>query len=213
VHGQRKDGSEVAVAISLSAICIREQWHAVGIVRDETEQQAREDELRRLATTDPLTELFNRRHFLARMEQELERLQRYAEPTALLMMDLDEFKQVNDTRGHAAGDAVLRHFAVVARHALRKIDLLGRLGGEEFGALLPGTDLEGAHLLADRLRQVVADSPATTMAGMIRITVSIGVTLFMPTDLSSDTILARADRALYRAKDQGRNRVETELTP
>jgi diguanylate cyclase (GGDEF)-like protein len=94
---------------------------------------------------------------------------------------------------------------------LRKVDLLGRLGGEEFAALLPGTDPEGAQLLAERLRQTIASSPAHTAAGLVGVTISIGVTLFALTDSAADTVLARADRALYRAKDQGRNRVEADI--
>jgi len=183
--------------------------YLVVIVQDITERKALEMELRRLATTDPLTDLANRRHFLAQVDLELELLQRYAKPAALLMIDLDHFKQVNDAYGHAAGDAVLRHFAAIARRILRKVDLLGRLGGEEFAALLPGTDAEGAQQLAERLRQTVADSQVHTVSGgAIQVTISIGVTLFALTDANADTVLARADRALYRAKEQGRNRVE-----
>ncbi len=213
LHALRRDGVEIAVAVSLSAIHLEGEWHAVGIVRDETERQAQERELRRLATTDPLTGLANRRHFLAQVERELERFQRYAEPVALLMLDLDHFKQVNDRYGHAAGDTVLQHFAAVAQNALRKIDILGRLGGEEFAALLPDTRIEGARRLAERLRRTVADSPAVSPTGEVRFTVSVGLTLLAPGDRDAGAILTRADRALYRAKDRGRNRVEVEEPP
>ncbi|MCB1765447.1 MAG: PAS domain S-box protein [Candidatus Competibacteraceae bacterium] len=211
MHARRKDGTEIAVAISLSAVRIQNQWHAVGILRDETERQAREQELKRLATTDHLTGLANRRHFLGQMALELDRFKRYAKPTALLMLDLDHFKQVNDTYGHAAGDAVLQHFASITLKVLRRTDLVGRLGGEEFAALLPDTDLDGALHLAERLRWALANLPMPAEEGTkIALTVSIGVTLFLPADLDANVILIRADQALYRAKQTGRNRVEVE---
>ena len=209
----RQDGRIVYTVLSVR--CVRNPdgspSHFVAMMQDITERKVLELELRRLATTDPLTELSNRRHFLAQVEQELARFKRYAKPTALLMLDLDHFKRVNDAYGHAAGDTVLRHFSAIARKTLRQIDLLGRLGGEEFAALLPGADFEGAQQLAERLRRIVAESPVTTASGIIQVTVSIGVTPFAPTDAAADAILGRADRALYRAKNQGRNRVAIEL--
>lgn len=209
----RRDGGVVYTVISVR--CVRLPSGApdylVVIVQDITERKVLELELRRLATTDPLTDLANRRHFLAQLALEVNRLQRYSNPAALLMIDIDHFKRVNDRYGHAIGDSVLRHFAATARQVLRKVDLLGRLGGEEFAVLLPGTDPEGAQQLAERLRQTIASSPARTAVGSIGITVSIGITLFAPTDLTADAVLIRADRALYRAKSQGRNRLETDL--
>lgn len=205
----RRDGGIVHTVVSMR--CVHSPNgspdYLVVIVQDITERKALELELRRLATTDPLTDLANRRHFLAQVDLELELLQRYAKPAALLMIDLDHFKQVNDAYGHAGGDAALRHFAAVARQILRKVDLLGRLGGEEFAALLPGTDLDGARQLAERLRQTIADSWVHTASGPIGVTISIGVTLFTPADPDASAVLARADRALYQAKKQGRNRV------
>jgi diguanylate cyclase (GGDEF)-like protein/PAS domain S-box-containing protein len=211
----RHDGGIVYTVLSVRIVRNPDgsPLHFVAMVQDITERKALELELRRLATTDALTDLDNRRHFLAQVTQELARFKRYAKPTALLMIDLDHFKRVNDTHGHAAGDAVLRHCATVARQILRKVDVMGRLGGEEFAALLPGTDGNGARLLAERLRQIIADSPTPAAGGLIEVTASIGVTLFALSDAAADTVLARADRALYRAKDQGRNRVEIELPP
>ncbi|AVZ78807.1 hypothetical protein C3497_04585 [Zoogloeaceae bacteirum Par-f-2] len=181
------------------------------LYRDITERKTRERELHRLATTDLLTGLPNRRYFLERVEQELGRLRRFGTPAALLMMDIDHFKQVNDLYGHPTGDAVLRHFAEVAGGNLRRIDLLGRLGGEEFAALLPGTDADGARLLAERLRLKIADAPCVAGKKRVKVTVSIGITLLHAGDTGSDRPLARADAALYRAKRAGRNRVEAEL--
>jgi diguanylate cyclase (GGDEF)-like protein/PAS domain S-box-containing protein len=215
LRARRKDGREIAVAMSLSAVHIQDERYIVGVVRDETERQAREQELHWLATTDPLTGVANRRHFVGRLKHELAQFQRFGRPAALLMLDLDRFKQVNDTHGHASGDAVLRHFANIALHTLRQVDMLGRLGGEEFAALLPGTSPEGAQQLAERLRQTLAASPIAVKnenSEKISCTVSIGITLFSSSDSVIDTILSRADQALYRAKDQGRNRVEIEAS-
>jgi diguanylate cyclase (GGDEF)-like protein/PAS domain S-box-containing protein len=212
VHARCKDGTEIAVSISLSAVRIRDQWHAVGILRDETARQAQERELKRLATTDHLTGLANRRHFLGQIMLELERFKRYGKPVALLMLDLDHFKQVNDTYGHAIGDVALQHFASIALTVLRRTDLIGRLGGEEFAALLPDTNLDGAFHLAERLRWALSSLPAPGGEEReVRLTVSIGVTPFLSMDSDVNVILIRADQALYRAKQSGRNRVEVEM--
>jgi diguanylate cyclase (GGDEF)-like protein/PAS domain S-box-containing protein len=183
----------------------------IGTVQDITEAKKMEFELRRLATTDTLTGLPNRRYFIERMEQELERFHRYHKPVAVLMLDLDHFKQVNDRYGHAQGDAVLCHFAELVKDTLRKIDLVGRLGGEEFAILLPDTDAEGAELYAERLRGRVEESPCQGEQGSIPFTVSIGLTLFLEQDKGCDPPLARADGALYSAKEKGRNRVECHI--
>ena len=207
------NGEERVVEVHASPILLRGQSILFAIIHDITKRRALEQEMRRLATTDPLTGLVNRRFFFNQVTRELERFRRYAKSAALLMLDLDSFKRINDTRGHAAGDAVLQHFAIVARQSLRRVDVVGRLGGEEFAALLPGTDAAGAVQLAERLRQAVAERPADIETGSLAYTVSVGVTWFAPSDSNADAILARADRALYRAKDHGRNRVEMEPPP
>jgi len=166
------------------------------------------DGLCQLSLTDPLTGLTNRRHFESVLETEISAVARSGEAALLLLLDLDHFKQVNDAYGHAIGDAVLKHFADLAGQTLRKIDLLGRLGGEEFAVLLPGTTMAGAYPLAERLRCIVVESPAATDAGPVPFTVSVGVALFQEGDSDANAILIRADRALYRAKRGGRNRVE-----
>jgi diguanylate cyclase (GGDEF)-like protein len=138
----------------------------------------------------------------------LARVRRYEENATLLMLDLDHFKQVNDRFGHASGDEVLRHFAALTRDTLRRLDLLGRIGGEEFAILLPGTDIVGARSSAERLRQRIASTPAITSRGLkITFTVSIGLTALAVTDDHAEHTLARADSALYQAKTSGRNRV------
>ena len=180
------------------------------VLHNITARKQMEQELRYIAATDALTGLANRRHFLDQMRLALARHQRHDIPTALLMLDLDWFKQVNDRYGHAVGDEVLQHFAHITETGLRRIDLLGRLGGEEFAILLPDTEADGAFEFAERLRELAAQNPAHTQAGDIGVTVSIGVTPFTPHDMNTDVILARADLALYRAKANGRNRVEQE---
>lgn len=183
--------------------------HFVGIKQDITERKRMEEELQNLATTDSLTGLSNRRSFLGRLDQETTRLQRFKEPrAALLMLDLDHFKQVNDTYGHAAGDKVLRSFAAVVHDSLRKTDQAGRLGGEEFAVLLFGTEERGAWEFAERLREQVASKDIPYDGGTLNISVSIGVTVITSDDATADAPMLRADEALYRAKANGRNRVE-----
>ncbi len=204
-----RDGHPVAVQLTVTAI--RENEHIAGaevIFHDIGQRKEMERELIRLATTDMLTGIANRRHFMAQLDGELERLRRFEQPAALLMLDLDHFKQINDTRGHAAGDRALCHFVAVVRRALRRTDAFGRLGGEEFGILLPGSGPEGALEFAERLREEIAASPVEDGQGGIPISASIGVAVFDPADPTPDRILARADAALYRAKAGGRNRVE-----
>ena len=177
---------------------------------DITERKRMTDELLLLATTDFLTGLPNRRHFMARLDDEHARLQREIEDcAAVLMLDLDHFKTINDEHGHAIGDAVLRHVAALMLDGQRKIDTLGRVGGEEFAILLPGTDLAAATVFAERLRRRVADTPLHLDGAAITVTVSIGIAAMAGTEAGYDAVLVRADKALYGAKRAGRNRVET----
>ncbi len=183
----------------------------VVVSRDITEQKRLEAELREMAATDMLTGLPNRRHFLAQLEQECARVHRDGEHSAsVLMIDIDHFKNVNDSRGHVAGDQVLRHLAAAMRQELRRVDSLGRLGGEEFAIILPGAELADAGLFADRLRRKVAESAATHEGRELPVTISIGVSEIRPADAGAEDVLGRADRALYRAKESGRNRVIVE---
>lgn len=168
-----------------------------------------EAELRELASTDYLTGLPNRRYFFTQMETELARMQRLdGQRAAVLMLDLDHFKRVNDKFGHATGDALLKHFATLMKDELRKIDTVGRVGGEEFAILLPAADPDAARSFAERLRQKVEETPLVLNGQAIPITVSIGVAVMKATDSCADASLIRADRALYLAKKGGRNRVK-----
>lgn len=185
----------------------RPTWN--GFIQDITGYKRAEEEMRTLATTDFLTGLPSRRSFITRLEDELARLHRDIEqPVALLMLDLDHFKLVNDNYGHAAGDRLLKHFALLVTDELRRIDMAGRLGGEEFGIVLPGADMNAANIFANRLRERVYNSPVPLGDMRISFTVSIGLTHLRNTDTDADIALARADKALYRAKELGRNRVE-----
>lgn len=175
---------------------------------DITERRALAHELEHQALTDALTGAPNRRSFLQRLEAEHARVKRRPEiQTSVLAIDLDYFKRVNDDLGHAAGDAVLRHFAAVAMATIRRADVLGRSGGEEFLVLLPDTSLAEARLLAERLRREIVANPASHEGRVVPFTISIGVASLAPDDSTIDAALARADRALYDAKRSGRNMV------
>lgn len=208
-HFIRKGGEIFPVHLTVTPILENGlRVGAAAVFQDITQRKQTERELVRLATTDPLTGIANRRRFIEQLELEQARIKRFGGVAALLMLDLDLFKRVNDTYGHAVGDTVLCHFAALAESHLRRVDLFGRLGGEEFGILLPGTDLSGATEFAERFRQHVADNPVPSDNRPISYTVSIGVTEFDSQDSDPDAILARADNALYLAKEHGRNRVK-----
>ncbi len=181
----------------------------VTVFRDISERKENERKLEQLATTDPLTGLCNRRAFIERLHEEQRLSRRLQHESALMMIDFDHFKVINDRYGHQAGDEVLQHFAQLATDCLRETDLLGRLGGEEFALLLPGTDLQGAHHLAERIRQCLEQHPTRTADRQIPMTLSIGLTLLHNDDADTSAALSRADKALYQAKHKGRNRVET----
>lgn len=178
-------------------------------INDISQRKQMEAELFRQASTDALTGLSNRRYFLAQAEQELRRARRFSREMSVMMIDLDHFKQVNDTHGHATGDVVLQGFVRRALESLRQSDSLGRLGGEEFAVLLPETALEAATEVAERMRQNVADRPFIAgTSTVIHSSISIGVAQLDARDGTVDDVLNRADEALYRAKKQGRNCVE-----
>jgi diguanylate cyclase (GGDEF)-like protein len=161
-----------------------------------------------LAITDSLTGLHNRRHFLELAEHEFQRARRYKRPMSMIMLDIDRFKQVNDTYGHAVGDQVLRAVATRCHDTLRTIDFMGRFGGEEFILLLPENNLDGACNAAERLRQRVAEDPIETERGPVSVTISLGVAAIAADCPDLKTLLERVDAALYAAKKAGRNRVE-----
>jgi len=159
------------------------------------------------STYDSLTGALNRASFFRRFEVELELSRRHSAGLSLLMLDVDHFKRVNDTWGHAAGDAVLCHLVNLVQGLIRSTDLLGRTGGEEFSVLLPDTTREAVLAMAERLRREVASSPVYFEGQRIDISLSVGASLIAATDADPDAVLARADEALYAAKEGGRNTV------
>ncbi len=182
---------------------------AIAEVQRRREQAARQAELERQVTTDGLTGLLNRIHFLERLEKELWRSQRYGGTLALLMIDVDHFKRVNDAHGHLVGDHVLVQIGKALRSCLRSSDLAARYGGEEFCILAANTDLEGGRAFGERVRQLVAQQQLSSGRDDVplAVTCSIGVAQGDGATASARELIARADAALYRAKDQGRDQV------
>lgn len=182
-------------------------WH--GFISDVSESKAIELELQEFALTDFLTQLPNRRYFMKRLEEEHGRLQRDADGrAAVLMCDLDHFKAVNDTYGHAVGDLVLKNFAEVLRAQLRKSDTVGRFGGEEFAVILAGANADVAIGFADRLQRSFALRPLVLEDKTIPVTLSIGIAVMHAGSACQEAVLRESDDALYRAKANGRNRFE-----
>lgn len=168
------------------------------------ELESANENLRNLAWRDSLTGLPNRLAGMDRLEAEFARLSRSDAASSVLMLDVDLFKPINDTYGHGVGDDVLRHIASLIKSSLRTGDFVARFGGEEFMALLPDTDLEGARIVAEKIREAIQDNPQSTVGA---VTISIGATLASAADAEMDVAVRRADGALYEAKRSGRNRV------
>ena len=208
-----KNGHPVWVQLtaSLERYADRTPKHFIVQVEDITERKKLELQLVKEARTDALTGLYNRRYFYELAEREFALSKRLAGPLALLQLDIDHFKMVNDTYGHDAGDAVLRALSNACRHELREIDIIVRFGGEEFVVLLPGADRNRAMEVAERLRVILSKTTVVTdKAENISFTVSIGVTNHLQDAENPDQMLKRADMALYAAKKAGRNCVRYE---
>lgn len=190
---------------------VKMEWFGKPVVmvaiNDISARKKMEEELQRLATTDTLTGILNRRQFFILAEQEVERSRRYGRTLALLLYDIDHFKQVNDTFGHQAGDIVLRELAKLVHEQLRRNDIEGRVGGEEFAVLLPETTISEAVVLAERIRGIIENFAINIGETSLHITASFGVTAVKENDVALDSIYKRADSALYEAKNAGRNRV------
>lgn len=206
-----KQGHRLPVWVQTSPL-LDDEGRFTGAVEVFTETSTRQalsqqvEELKKLALIDPLTELPNRRHFEAQLHSQLEELRRSRVSFGLLFIDIDHFKQVNDLHGHSVGDQVLSTVAKTLLHAIRPFDLAARWGGEEFTGIFPHAQAEDLLGIADRLRILVANSPAETDTGPLTVTISIGGTVASPDD-SPATLLKRADDLLYQSKANGRNRV------
>lgn len=196
-------GVVLKIGVLLTAVVLLLAHHLILRVG---ELSVTRNELEKMAQTDPLTGLFNRRHFWIRGAAEIARISRYARPLSALAIDLDHFKQINDRYGHSAGDEALRWFAKTLGGSLRQADIAARLGGEEFSVLLPETTLDNAERLAERIRLALAATPVTAGDETFSITASIGVAGTGDTKTTLESLLARADQALYQAKNGGRNR-------
>ncbi len=167
------------------------------------------DQLYQFSIRDGLTGLYNRKSFDDKLESEFSRCKRYGHSMSLAMIDLDHFKQVNDTFGHLAGDAVLTNLAKLFGRYFRSVDFIARYGGEEFVVILPETPLTGAVLTCERIRMAVAKNEVYVNQHTIRITISAGIAEYSPEMKSPEDIIAAADIKLYEAKNNGRNRVES----
>ena len=175
---------------------------------DITDRKLAELEVEKLAATDPLTGLPNRRYFDRIGNQELERVRRFNAPVSILMIDLDQFRSINDRYGHTGGDEALRRIGELCKAELRRIDVLARFGGDEFVAILPGTDELGAMYVAEKLRDTVRKALIDCHQGQFRVTASFGAAEISVSDVSINDGVARADAALYLAKRLGRDRAQ-----
>lgn len=193
---------------TIQSIREQEQTKMLGVIQDITERKELENRLEKQANTDYLTGCDSRRRFLERAEQEFMRARRYGGALSVLMLDLDHFKRINDNYGHQVGDAVLIRLVSLCKTQLREVDVIGRMGGEEFAIMLPETGRDRAIEVAERLCLAVADvEMAVGNAAAFHFTTSIGVAIMTAEDARIDAIINRADMALYRAKNAGRNQV------
>lgn len=208
ITGQRKL-LYITIAIALIFLLIKIIILKVSNKRKQANKKlaSLNEQLYELATNDDMTKLFNRRHFLELAQRELSKLQRTKKLGVVLMIDIDHFKDVNDNYGHAAGDQAIINIANILKDNLREYDIVGRLGGEEFCMFLPNIELDIASNIAERIRNKVAELTTEYKNDTITLTVSIGLTATKPAEASINNILRRADKALYQAKNSGRNKV------
>lgn len=207
---RKRSGEEFTASITLDAVRNErgEIKAYIEVFHDVTEQKRREDRLYQRATRDPLTGLFNRGHFTEMATLEIDRARRFSEPLSVALLDIDHFKKINDSFGHEAGDKVIVSLATTVAQGMRKIDFIGRIGGEEFAVMLPRANKEPAVEAMQRLRLKLAQQRVRVLDKDIVFTVSIGVATLRPTTKDLAELLRNADAALYKAKREGRNRVE-----
>lgn len=207
VH-KRKDGSKFPVEINITGLIDKGSRQMFAFARDITETEKLKEYLSKLAMTDELTNLYNRRAFMLTLDKELATAARFNRDLAVLAMDIDYFKKVNDRYGHSGGDSVLQYFAKEALKNIRTQDTLGRIGGEEFAIILPETTIDCAKIIAERFRSAVEKISVEHELGTIKFTVSIGIACFDVQSKNSKLIVNNADAALYAAKGAGRNQVK-----
>jgi diguanylate cyclase (GGDEF)-like protein/PAS domain S-box-containing protein len=206
----RKSGEEFSAEASVSVVRIKGRWFAVGTLRDITERKLMEAKLEHLAIHDPLTGLYNRGELERRLQDEMQRAERYHRPLSLFMLDIDWFKHINDSYGHMAGDEVLRSLAELLMVEVRTQDYVSRYGGEEFVIILPETTPDEAVELANRLCEEVAGCRFCINGYReLTVTVSIGVAGYPAHGECLESLLEAADQAMYKAKDAGRNQVKS----
>jgi two-component system, cell cycle response regulator len=216
-NGTFVDGERVQERLLKEGMKIRVgQTTVLKYARYDAVEEAAQRQLLESALRDGLTRAFNRRYFVQRLAAEVRFAERHGQPLALLLIDLDEFKKINDGFGHLFGDDVLRAVVHILGDTLRAEDVLARYGGEEFAVLVRGANLSGARVLGERLRRVVKEMELTNPRGEpVALTVSVGISVFplanaaeVPSEKMSQKLIELADAALYRAKHAGRNRVE-----
>lgn len=178
-----------------------------GTLQDVTREKELLEEVKRLASTDVLTGVGNRRHFMSRAAEEISRARRAGDPLSFFLLDIDFFKRINDTYGHDGGDKVLQELAHKCLEVLRTSDVFCRIGGEEFAALLPETDMDNAARIAERLRISIEQMVVISGDDKIQFTACMGLAQLKKNDTTAEEVLKRADKALYEAKESGRNRV------
>lgn len=200
-------GVQFWASLAATLILFEKEQAIFTALLDITEQKTLEKKLETMAMTDELTGLFNRRNFTQKGLEECQRARRYNLPLSMMMLDVDKFKSINDTYGHQAGDYVLKNFASLIINNIRDVDIAGRLGGEEFGLILPNTDADYALTLAERLRKAIEEYRFEINGKPVSITASIGVASFIQDSVCFDQMLNNADSAMYWAKNNGRNRV------
>jgi two-component system cell cycle response regulator len=205
----RDERSLTSDDVAFAEVVIRAAVAAIRRAQALETTRADNRRLEALATTDPLTRVLNRRALLDRLTAEADRARRFSSALTLLLLDVDHFKQINDTWGHLAGDAVLRQLGALLEEAMRKVDIVARYGGEEFVAILPETATDGGVVFAERLRERIAGESFDVGAEKpVHLTVSIGIATFPSAGVeTTEDLFARADEALYRAKAGGRNQV------
>jgi diguanylate cyclase (GGDEF)-like protein/PAS domain S-box-containing protein len=195
------------VEMSASLITFENNPAVFTTLLDISKHKELENRLENLVMTDALTGLLNRHYFFQKCLEEIKRVQRYPQPLSLLMLDIDQLKQVNETHGNQSGDLVLKEFSLILLSSLREVDFVGRVGPDEFAILIPNTDIQPAAFIAERLRQKIAVTPVSVAGRRISITVSVGVSHYHTQHPTLEDLLDAASQAVELAKQSGCNRV------